>query len=98
MGSGLPLSALETSLESGSKMSKFIERGNFVLNLAAVVPDTYRYVQSPSLNNKRRLIISSIEASSNVLNFVVPGLGTLLSIVITAVDVSGGFDGWYNEK
>jgi len=64
------------------------------LNIGANYVNVYN---NPSAANYARLGVSGFAVGLNLVNFLVPGLGTGLSLVVSTVDMMGGFNWLYNS-
>ena len=67
--------------------------GNFVSGAANVV----NVYNDPSAANFARAGVNGLAIGLNLFNFVVPGLGTGLSLGVSTIDMAGGFNWLYNS-
>jgi RHS repeat-associated protein len=78
-----------------SKISVIAKNTGYVGNGIALGVNGVNFFNNPTTANFNRLAITSVAVSANLINLVAPGLGTFISISITAADGAGAFNSLY---
>jgi hypothetical protein len=79
------------------KIATAAKWAGYLGNTISLAANTVNLYNQPNAANYARLAVNGIAVGLNLVNFVAPGLGTGLSILVSTIDTAGGFDWLYDS-